>query len=75
MAIGMFFCPNFDAYKIILEREIIIFNTLNLMEESGSILIGQIWVPTEKIGLLYTILPSFVSLREANIEGKPPTYF
>ena len=46
MAMGMFECANFDAFKVILERECIIFNTLNLMEESGSILIGKIWVPT-----------------------------
>ena len=38
-------------------------------------MIGKIWVPTEKVGLLYTLLPSFVSLREAETTLKPPTHF
>lgn len=45
------------------------------MEETNNIMIGQIWVPTEKIGLLYTLMPSFVSLREGESDGKPPTHF
>ena len=71
----MFECSNFDAYKILLEREAIIFNTLNLMEETTNIMIGQIWVPTEKVGLLYSLMPSFVSLREATTKNTPPTHF
>ena len=46
IGMGMFECSNFDAFRMILEREIIIFNTLNLMEETNNIMIGQIWVPT-----------------------------
>jgi len=26
---------------------------------------GSIWVPTEKVGLLHKLVPSFVSIREA----------
>ena len=52
-----------------------IFETLNLMEEHGSIFSGGIWVPTEKVGLLQSLVPSFVSLREENAKTKPPTYF
>ena len=76
-AVGMdiFECSSFDSYRIVLERELIIFNTLNLMEEVNNIMVGQIWVPTEKVGLLHTLMPSFVSLREGEPHTKPPTYF
>ena len=40
-----------------------VYQTLNLMEENGNIMSGGIWVPTEKVGLLYSLVPSFVSLR------------
>ena len=75
VANGEFECSTFDAYLILLERESIIFHTMNLMEESGNILLGGIWVPTAKVGLLYSSLPSFVSIRETEGDSKPPTHF
>jgi len=36
---------------------------MNMLEETYNIMIGKIWIPKEKTGLLYQILPSFVSLR------------
>lgn len=48
---------------------------MNLLEETYNIMIGKIWVPKEKTGLLYQILPSFVSLREMEADSKPPTHF
>lgn len=75
VANGDFECSTFDAYRIILEREAMVFSTLNLMEENGNIMSGGIWVPTEKIGLLYQLVPSFVSLRETEASTKPPTHF
>ena len=35
------------------------------MEENGNIMSGGIWVPTEKVGFLYSLIPSFDSLRES----------
>jgi V-type H+-transporting ATPase subunit a len=65
----------FDAYQIILERESMIFRTLNMMEEINNILVASIWIPSEKIELLRRLLPSFVSLRPSNPTTKPPTHF
>ena len=42
---------------------------MNLMEERTNVMIGGIWVTTEQHGLLYRLIPSFVSLRE----DSPPT--
>jgi len=52
-----------------------IFHTLNLFEEANNIMIGSLWVPSQKIGLLYSLVPSFVSIREAHPKTKPPTHF
>lgn len=65
----------FDAYKIILEKEAMIFHNLNLLEEVNNIMIGSLWVPADKVGLLYSLVPSFVSIREAQPKTKPPTHF
>jgi len=59
-----FGCARVEAFRILFEKEALIFNTMNLLEETYNIMIGKIWIPTEKTGLLYQILPSFVSLRE-----------
>lgn len=37
-------------------------------------MVGKIWIEKEKTGLLYQILPSFVSLREMEPETKYPTH-
>ncbi len=59
-----FGCARFEAFRVLFEKELIIFNTMNLLEETYNIMVAKIWVEKEKIGLLYQILPSFVSLRE-----------
>lgn len=61
--IGDFGCARYDAFRIILEKEYLIFSTMNLLESTHNIMIAKIWVPTDKIGLLFAELPSFVSLR------------
>lgn len=38
-------------------------------------MIAKIWVPSDKIGLLFSQIPSFVSLRESEFETKPPSHF
>lgn len=38
-------------------------------------MIGGAWVPKDKTNLLYSLVPSFVSLRNIVPDSKPPTYF
>lgn len=62
--VGQFGCGKFDGYKIILEKESMIFRTMNLLESTHNIMIAKIWIPAEKEGALRTYVPSFVSVRE-----------
>ena len=73
--VGEFGCARYDAFRIILEKELLIFTTMNLLESTHNIMIAKIWVPADKIGLLFSQLPSFVSLRENDFETKPPSHF
>lgn len=45
------------------------------MDQANSIMIGSIWIPADKVGLLYSLVPSFVSIRDADPPSKPPTHF
>jgi len=38
-------------------------------------MIAQIWVPEGKRGLLFTLLPSTVTVKEPRTKKKPPTFF
>lgn len=54
----------FESFRILLEREAMIFETLNLLEEKFNTVIAKIWITEEKKGLLMKLLPSAVSIRE-----------
>ena len=63
--IGEFGCARYDAFRIILEKQLLIFETMNLLESTHNIMVAKIWVPDDKKGLLFAELPSIVSLRES----------
>lgn len=65
----------FEAYRILLQREVTIFHTMNFLEERYNSLIAKIWITEDKRGLLFKLLPSVVTIREPETEEKPPTYF
>jgi V-type H+-transporting ATPase subunit a len=65
----------FEAYRILLERESLIFHTMNFLEERFNSLIAKVWITEEKRGLLFKLLPSVVTIREPETEEKPPTHF
>lgn len=65
----------FESYRVIIQRESIIFHTLNLFEERYNSMIAKIWVPEEKRGLLFKLLPSVVTIQDPSTKEKPPTHF
>ena len=68
------FCK-LESYRIILEKEILIFDTLNKLQTQYQSAIAKIWIPKEKDGLLHTVLPSVVTLSSPTTKSKPPTHF
>lgn len=41
-----FGCARIEAFRVLFEKESLIFNTMNLLEETYNIMIGKIWIPT-----------------------------
>jgi hypothetical protein len=39
-----FGCARFEAFRVLFEKESLIFNTMNLLEETYNIMVGKIWV-------------------------------
>ena len=64
-----------ESYRIILEKEAMLFHTLNKLQSHFGSVLAKIWIPSEKDGLLQTLLPSVVTKTSPHTKAKPPTYF
>jgi V-type H+-transporting ATPase subunit a len=74
-------CARFEAYRILIQKEFLIYSTLNLLkvveyeDKPGSTMIAKVWVPEDKAGRFEVILPHVVTLRHPTTDDKPPTHF
>ena len=57
VAVGEYHCSKYEAYRALIEKESIIYTTLNLLkvveyqDKPGSTMIAKVWVPENKTGL------------------------
>lgn len=58
-----------------MEKEKIIYNNMNMLEDFKHISVAHLWIVKDSIGELLQVLPSYVSINEVHTDQKPPTHF